>query len=150
MGDEEKIFNRHQAEQLLATIAPLLAAAHKHKREVEALDQEFSQLHQHILLQGGIVPPYGQLADKRLAREALVEKIRDAIGGIEQHGCLVKDLDLGLVDFPTLRDNETVYLCWKLGEERIGYWHCIHEGFAGRKPLDSDEPRRQPKKDKPH
>jgi hypothetical protein len=48
----------------------------------------------------------------------------------------VRDLDLGLVDFPSLLEGEEVCLCWKLGEERIAFWHGIEEGFAGRKPLD--------------
>ncbi|MFQ5926948.1 MAG: DUF2203 domain-containing protein [Terriglobia bacterium] len=149
MADEEKIFDLHQAQQLLPKVEGLLAAARQHKLAVEALDQEFSQVHQRILLQGGLVPPYAELAEKRFARDALVEKIRDTVTRIEQHGCLVKDLDVGLVDFPTLRDNETVYLCWKLGEERIGYWHRIHEGFAGRKPLASGESGR-PRSGKPN
>jgi hypothetical protein len=49
-----------------------------------------------------------------------------------------------LVDFPSLRRGEKVYLCWKLGEERIGYWHGIEEGFAGRKPLDDAQPEEEP------
>ena len=48
---------------------------------------------------------------------------------------MLKDPQMGLIDFPTLRDGELVELCWKLGEEKIGHWHRIGEGFAGRKPL---------------
>ncbi len=59
----------------------------------------------------------------------MIERFQDA-------GCLVKDLEKGLVDFPTLFRGEEVYLCWKLGEESIQFWHGTHEGFAGRKPID--------------
>ncbi len=48
------------------------------------------------------------------------------------------------MDFPSLREGEEVYLCWKLGEERIGYWHGIEEGFAGRKPLDESPAEEEP------
>lgn len=55
---------------------------------------------------------------------------------IESFGCTVKDLDLGLVDFPGLRNGEPILLCWKLGEPRIGWWHSAEEGFAERQPID--------------
>jgi hypothetical protein len=54
---------------------------------------------------------------------------------IESFGCIVKDIDLGLVDFPAVHEGEPVYLCWKAGEPRITHWHSIDEGFAERKPL---------------
>jgi hypothetical protein len=54
---------------------------------------------------------------------------------IESFGCIVKDIDLGLIDFPSTRDGEPVYLCWKAGESRIDHWHGIEEGFTERKRL---------------
>jgi hypothetical protein len=54
---------------------------------------------------------------------------------LEEIGVQVKDLDIGLIDFPARRGDETVLLCWHLGEEQIGYWHGTDEGLAGRKPL---------------
>lgn len=137
MGDEEKHFERAEAERLLPTIANLLETARAQKQQVKELDREFNQMQNRILLMGGIVPPYALLAEKRLEHDAGMTKIRESVSQIENLGCVVKDLDLGLVDFPTRRDAETVYLCWKLGEERIGYWHRTDEGYAGRKPLDS-------------
>jgi hypothetical protein len=56
---------------------------------------------------------------------------------LSELGVLVKDLDSGLVDIPHLKDGEEVFLCWKLGEETIGYWHELETGFAGRKLLPS-------------
>jgi hypothetical protein len=60
------------------------------------------------------------------------------IDEIGEHGAEVKDLDEGLIDFPALRRGETVLLCWQLGEDRIGYWHTVEDGFAGRQPLPLD------------
>ena len=56
----------------------------------------------------------------------------------------MKDLEMGLVDFPSLRGGQEIYLCWKLGEERIQYWHGLTEGYAGRKPLDDSLPKEPP------
>ena len=54
---------------------------------------------------------------------------------IESLGCVVKDIDLGLIDFPSMRDDEPVYLCWKLGEPKVTHWHGLDEGFSARKRL---------------
>src|SRR5713226_1753181 len=63
-----------------------------------------------------------------------------ALNLILETGCLIKDLDVGLLDFPAVIDNQDVYLCWKLGEDRIRFYHRQDEGFAGRKPLDPRDP----------
>ena len=83
----------------------------------------------------------GEMAAARvLEREidALGEKIREAVGEIEDLGAEFKGVELGLVDFPSVRDGEIVYLCWQHGEERIDYWHPVHTGYAGRRPIDRD------------
>ncbi len=65
--------------------------------------------------------------------ETLVEIVR----GLEARGILVKGLDEGLIDFPHIRSNgEEVYLCWKVGENDIGYWHSVDGGFAGRRRIE--------------
>ncbi len=66
-----------------------------------------------------------------------METLVEIVKGLEQRGILVKSIDQGLVDFPHLRANgEEVYLCWKMGEDDIQYWHRIDDGFAGRKSID--------------
>ncbi|MGH8245345.1 MAG: DUF2203 domain-containing protein [Gammaproteobacteria bacterium] len=57
---------------------------------------------------------------------------------VHELGCEVKDVDQGLIDFRALRDGREVYLCWKLGEEQISWWHDLDTGFAGRQPLPRD------------
>lgn len=140
----DKYFDRDEAEELLPLIEPCLEQAREGKRKMDDLDQEISRAAARIMVLGGSVPPYAELAKKRAEREQSKAKLVEALSKIQETGCIVKDLELGLVDFPSLLAGEEVYLCWKLGEERIGYWHGIHEGFAGRKPLDdskdSDEP----------
>jgi len=65
----------------------------------------------------------------------LKHEIGRLIYRIESFGCVVKDIDLGLIDFPAVRDEEPIYLCWKFGEPRVAYWHGVDEGFSSRKPL---------------
>jgi hypothetical protein len=70
--------------------------------------------------------------------EVLTAKLIEAVSEIEELGAEFKGIELGLVDFPTARDGEIVYLCWQYGEDRIEYWHPVHTGYAGRRPLERD------------
>ncbi len=145
----DKYFKREEAEELLPLIEHCLRQARESKGQVETLDQELSQASARIMMLGGSLPAYGKLVATREQREKLVAQLQEAMNQIQETGCVLKDLDEGLVDFPTLREGEEVYLCWKLGEEHIGYWHGIEEGFAGRKPLDNeshDEPPSGPQR----
>jgi hypothetical protein len=74
----------------------------------------------------------------RSRRDASAAMLKGAIEAVQETGCLIKDLDIGLVDFPTLHKGVEVYLCWKLGEPAIEFWHGVDEGFRGRKPIDED------------
>jgi len=58
---------------------------------------------------------------------------------LEELGCVVRDMGMGLVDFPAVRLGERVWLCWKLGEDHVSFWHTRHEGFSGRKPIEAKE-----------
>jgi hypothetical protein len=136
----ERYFTRNEAEELLPLIARCVAQAREEKRRIEGLDHELAQAVTKIMVLGGSVPPYGKLAATREEREQVVAQLQEVLATIAQTGCLVKDLEQGLVDFPSLVGGEEAYLCWKLGEERIGYWHGLDEGFAGRKPLDDVTP----------
>jgi len=135
----EKYFNRQEAEELLPLIERSLVEAQECRAKVEDLDRELTRAKTDIMARGGSLPAYGKLASNRSEREERVARLQSAIEHIQDTGCLLKDLDQGLIDFPAMREGEEVYLCWKLGEERIGYWHRIEDGFAGRQPLDEDE-----------
>ena len=67
--------------------------------------------------------------------EQLAEQVAAAVGEIESLGAVVKDLDLGLLDFPGLREGEEVELCWQVGEEAVLHWHPLEAGYGGRKPI---------------
>ena len=67
-----------------------------------------------------------------------LERMQAALQGVTALGCHVKDLETGLIDFPATREGRTVFLCWRLGENQVRYWHEIDSGFAGRLPIDND------------
>ncbi len=140
----EKYFNREEAEELLPLIEHHLIEAREFKDKVEDFDRELAKASTKIMLLGGSIPPHGDLAATRHEREKSATRLRDALNEIQETGCLIKDLDEGLIDFPALRGGKEVYLCWKLGEQRITHWHGLDEGFAGRKPLDDVEPEKPP------
>jgi hypothetical protein len=134
----DKFFNRDEAEELLPLIEHCLIEARASKEKVEELDRELRRATTEIMVLGGSFPPYRRLAANRSAREESAARLQRALQRIQETGCLVKDLDVGLIDFPAMREGREIYLCWKLGEGRIGFWHGVEEGFAGRKPLEDD------------
>ena len=68
-----------------------------------------------------------------------MEKLESEVRKLEELGCLLRDMSMGLVDFPAVRLGERVWLCWKLGEEHVKFWHTRHEGYAGRKTVEEKE-----------
>lgn len=82
---------------------------------------------------GDLTPSDFAEADEELEQAAT--ELARAVEQIQAAGVLVKDLDQGLLDFPSLRQGEEILLCWRVGEDEIRYWHGVDEGFAGRKPI---------------
>src|SRR5271167_4584026 len=132
----DRYFNRSEAQELLPVITRELEHGRRRKQTIDQLEQELAQAAARIMMLGGSIPDHEELTKKRTEALRLTAQLKQAIERIQETGCVVKDLDEGLVDFPSLLDGQEVYLCWKLGEERIAYWHGLEEGFAGRKPLD--------------
>src|SRR6516165_8980943 len=136
----DKYFNRNEAQELLVVIAPELEQARRRKQTLDQLEQEMAQAAARIMILGGSIPAHEELTKKKAEGLRLTAQLKEAIDRIQATGCVVKDMDEGLVDFPSLVNGQEVYLCWKLGEECIAYWHGLEEGFAGRKPLDKSTP----------
>ena len=65
----------------------------------------------------------------------LVETLREQVDGIQGTGCLIKDIEVGLVDWPAMHAGREVLLCWRYGEPEVGFWHELHAGFRGRRPV---------------
>lgn len=146
MNDERepKLFTLTEAERTRRELEPTLIQAIDCRRKVAELDENLSRVANRIMLMGGITLPYEKTAKVRFERDHLAEAVRVALERIEATGCVLKDLDVGLLDFPSLINNEEVYLCWRLGEDRIRFWHRQNEGFAGRKPIDPRDAGSEP------
>lgn len=136
-----KLFSIDEANRLVPTLEPLLAALVAKKAELLAKQAELAALLQGSRTVGPDVHrSAARLDDLVRGKEELkftAEEFNVSLHELSRLGCLVKDIDAGLVDFPSIRNGREVFLCWRRGESRVGYWHGIEEGFAGRKPLDA-------------
>jgi hypothetical protein len=121
---DDRVFTVEEANAVLADLRPTLEAMQRARKVVLASAE---QVKGSVAGNGG-GKPAGEYAEalELLGRET------ERISG---QGILLRDIDSGLVDFPGERDGQPVFLCWKLGEDEVGYWHPIDTGFSGRRPL---------------
>ena len=131
-----KTFTLGEAQTLLPVVEALLRRAQAAGLRADELEAEMQRLNNRIFLSGGMHVDVATAARRRAEREKAVQEAKDSLGEIEEIGVQVKDLEQGLLDFPSVMDGKTVLLCWKLGEKEIAYWHSPEDGFGGRKPLD--------------
>ena len=127
-------FSPEEANEALERVRPLVEEMVARRRAHVAALAKQEALEGRIRGNGGGIPPV-ELAGAAAEVEREARALARAIDAVAAHGVQVKDLDEGLVDFPALHRGETVLLCWKLGEDEIGWWHRIEDGFAGRRPL---------------
>src|SRR5258708_38916093 len=134
----DKLFTVNEANTLLPVLESLLKQAMEGKQAMQVVDKEMESLRHRIFLTGGMRVDIIAVSRRKDDREKAIQRIKDAVAEIHATGVQVKDLDVGLLDFPHMVGGETVLLCWKLGEElRVQHWHGLEEGFAGRKPISS-------------
>ena len=133
---EPRLFTLTEAERARKELEPVLVEAMDCRKKLAGLETDLSAVSARITMMGGVIVPYEKLATLREEHQQLAGTLRSALNRILETGCLIKDLEVGLLDFPALINNEEVYLCWRLGEDRIRFYHRQDEGFAGRKPLD--------------
>jgi hypothetical protein len=132
-----KYFTRDEAEALLPRVESLLREIQMHREQVVELEERLAEQRVKLMSNGHQRGDEMQRmqADITSANAEITRRVRN----IAALGVLVKDLDTGLIDFPTLRNGREVYLCWRLGEgSRIAWWHEVDSGFAGRQRLEDD------------
>jgi hypothetical protein len=134
----KRLFTPREANSALDEVRPVaerLVALRARMRELAGTQGE------NILAIGGNGVGYAA-SDLKAAQselEQLAELAAAAVRELDNLGAVVKDLDLGLLDFPGLHDGEEVELCWQVGEDTVAYWHPVEAGYRGRKPIDWDE-----------
>jgi hypothetical protein len=132
----DRTFTLDEAQSLLPVLESLLRTAMKAKEVMEEVDAELQALHHRVFLNGGMFLNVVPLARRKSERAKAEQHAKDALAEIDSIGVQVKDLSIGLLDFPCEVEGQTILLCWKLGEKAITHWHAVQEGFAGRKPID--------------
>jgi hypothetical protein len=132
----DRTFTLDEAQSLLPVLESLLRTAMKAKEVMEEVDAELQALHHRVFLNGGMFLNVVPLARRKSERAKAEQHAKDALAEIDSIGVQVKDLSIGLLDFPCEVEGQTILLCWKLGEKAITHWHGVQEGFASRKPID--------------
>ena len=131
---EARIFTLEEAERTLPLLRRILTDL---KTEYRTWQEALGD---YELLSGGSRAEDSENEELLVARRGVTDsadRISAYLGEIEAIGCLFKGFDAGLVDFYTLREDRLVFLCWRVDEEHINYWHEIEAGYAGRQPIDS-------------
>jgi hypothetical protein len=134
--DMARTFTVTEAESLLSVLESLLRSAIQAKALIEEVDAEQQVLANRIFVNGGTLVDVVAVARRKAEREKALQRAKDAVAEIDATGVQVKDLDIGLLDFPCVVGDDVILLCWKLGEKKITHWHGTQEGFASRKPID--------------
>jgi hypothetical protein len=130
-GDRVKLFTLAEANGRLPVVRPLLEELAEAKRGLDGVHAALLRLTPKMRENGHRLEALG--LENQMER--LVDRLSRGISDIELMGIEIKDIDAGLIDFPSLHQGRVVYLCWRLGEGDIAYWHEITTGFAGRRPI---------------
>jgi hypothetical protein len=132
----DRTFTLDEAQSLLPVLESLFRTAINAKKIIDEADAEQQALQHRVFLNGGMFLDIVPLARRKAERAKAEQRAKDALAEIDSIGVQVKDLNIGLLDFPCEVEGQIILLCWKLGEKAITHWHGLQEGFAGRKPID--------------
>src|SRR5579884_4284886 len=126
-----RYFTLPEAEGLLPEVERYLRDALFHRDEAVQAHKQIEEATDRIRVMGGVRVQPGQMLALRAKAETSTAALRSALEQVEETGALVKDLDIGLIDFMSRFQDRDVCLCWKLGETGIRFWHGADEGFRG-------------------
>jgi len=133
------LFSVEEANRLVQSLRPQLERLVAAKGEFDRLGRRIDVIA--LALSGASADnPDAQVRRELLVRRTRVaDEIRLGLQTLQHHGCIVKDLERGLLDFYSLAGDRLIFLCWHLGEPEVGHWHPLEGGFATRQPLDRTE-----------
>jgi hypothetical protein len=130
----QQTFTPDEANAALTELRPLVEELVAEKRALDEAQERADEVSSRISGNGGDLPP-AQLAEVHDLVSRRATALARTLEQIQPLGVVVKDLDSGLVDFPSVRDGEDVLLCWQLGEDEVAFWHRYEDGYAGRRPI---------------
>lgn len=140
MEEGPRFFTIEEANGLVGALEIEFGRVARIRAELAPLMESFGSGLSMELLQEKAEPPPGREEDARRL-VALAAEITAAVERMNAMGCLVKDLEAGLVDFYAVQEDEPVFLCWQFGEPAVTHWHGLEDGFAGRQPIEGIEVR---------
>ncbi len=129
-----RYFSLDDANQALTQVAPLLARLKDLQASAVPLNERLDALWRRLDAGERVLDEIAALQEQL---DAHAHEGGEILGRLEEIGCVVRDVQTGLVDFPARTAEAEFYLCWHLGEDAVRHWHSMHEGFAGRKPLST-------------
>ncbi len=124
------LYTPQEANKVLPEVRQMFGHIVAHKNRAVALQQELT-----MITERGA--NFESFVKKKQELNTAVSELHRAIEKLEATGVVIKSVDDGLLDFPSKRFDEEVWLCWKSGETEIKFWHAKNEGFTGRKPLET-------------
>lgn len=127
-----------EAQSLIPRIRPLLQAGVDARRRMGSAEAGMMEMRKHVTQMGGVRPDRSRAIELKLRRDSAAEEIKRSVEALHALDIQVKDLDQGLIDFPTIYRGREVLLCYRLGENAISYWHESNAGFSGRREIDDD------------
>ncbi len=131
---KKRYFTLQEANSLLPWLDSVLREASSVREELAAAEQALDDVLRRTR-SNGQSSLEKEIVQGKQRVESLTQHLRALVAQITNKGIIVRDLDRGLVDFPSLREGREVYLCWLWGEEEVAFWHEVDAGFAGRQPL---------------
>ena len=130
-----KVFTLKEANEVLPRLTPMLQELRVTREVILKMEVEIDTLE--LLAENksseGVSPEVSRKVEEYTK---LVNRFYALIDEIHETGCILKDVDMGLVDFYTLYKGKVVYLCWRAGEAEVGFWHDIGGGYSNRFPLE--------------
>ena len=133
MTNDLKVFTVEEANQLLPALIQLLTELKKKRDEASDLEVQIDALE--LIASSGTSSSVKELNHLLEEHQKIVGEFYSIVNEIHSYRCFLKDVDLGLIDFCGVIDGRMVYLCWRLGEERVSFWHEVEQGYSNRKPL---------------
>jgi len=131
-----RYFTLAEARQYLPAVSQAIREGIDARKTLQAAEHDRDVLREQIMFSGGMSVDQEAALRSRERRESSAAKLKQLLECFEEIGCVVKDLEIGLIDFPSLYRGKEVYLCWRLGEPDIAFWHRVEDGFAGRQSID--------------
>ncbi|MBI3978218.1 MAG: DUF2203 domain-containing protein [Chloroflexi bacterium] len=132
---KERVFTVDEANALLPSLRDLLERMRRQAAEMQKVRSALNAVRPRARANGH-APRAEELAGRLYELE---HELQEADQRLSDWGVLLRDLESGLVDFPANRQGQSIFLCWRLSEDRVGFWHDRQSGFDARQPLTSDE-----------